>query len=368
LSQKNRDSQCQTLSIHLVQNMSNASVNAIAWFNYVNVQMNRYFPIPFIVLGTIGVILNTIIFTRRNLFQNSCVQYLLGNTLSNLIVLYWVALTRIFSDGYNNDLSVRSDTFCKIRYFLTYFSRALSTWFIVLACCDRWLSSTQARNRYNTVIFARQLMAVTCIVCFLAFFHVLFLFGVQTSSTSVTCYARSGIYRLLSDLQYLTFYALGPPILMLIFGLLTLKNLRNSRRLVLPNNQNLTSAKQRSIQRRDNQLLMMLLLQVMIIILFTLPFAIQKLVDTFIQKSNQTPVQKAQYDLIAGILRLISYGSHAFGFFFYTLSAKIFRNELLRVINRIYQCFAGKDLISPARTDIFGGITRRNDIDMTQTV
>ena len=347
-----------------------SSSEYIDWLSYVNVQMNRYFPLPFLILGTIGVFLNVIIFTRRSLFNNSCVQYLLANTLSNLIVLYWVAVTRIFSDGYANDLSIRSDTFCRIRYFLTYYSRTLSTWFIVLACSDRWLASNQARNRFNTVSFARKVILLACLLCFLCYFHVLFLFGTQRASNSstVTCYASAGIYRLLSDLQYLIFYAVGPPIMMLLFGLFTLKNIRRNRRLVQPTSNIQNQVQAQSIKRRDNQLLMMLLLQVLIIIVFTLPFAIQKLVDTFNTNTNQTRIEKAQYALLTGILRLLSYGSHAFGFFFYTLAARIFRTELLKIFNAVYRFLTGKNFFTPTRSAIFGITFVKNEIDMTQTV
>ncbi|CAF4762978.1 unnamed protein product, partial [Rotaria sp. Silwood1] len=120
---------------------SSTSSNMIVWLNDINLQLNRYFPLPFLILGTIGVILNIIIFTRRSLFINSCTHYLLGNTIANFVVLYWVVITRILSDGYKIDPSTTSDTFCKVRYFFTYVPRTLSTWCILLACADRWASS-----------------------------------------------------------------------------------------------------------------------------------------------------------------------------------------------------------------------------------
>jgi hypothetical protein len=152
---------------------------------------------------------------------------------------------------------------------------------------------------------------------------------------------------------------------MLIFGLLTIKNIRRNRRLVQPiaNVQN-----QSNINRRDNQLLTMLLLQVMIIIIFTLPFAIQKLINTFTTTTNQTSLQKAQYNLLTGTLRLISYGSHAFGFYFYTLAARIFRTELLKIINKIYRFFTGKDLFTQTRSTILGMTLMKTDGTVTQTM
>ncbi|CAF1319895.1 unnamed protein product [Adineta steineri] len=332
--------------------------------------MNRYFPYPFMIFGTIGLILNVAIFTRQSLCNNSCVQYLLFNTLSNFIVLYWVVTTRIVSDGYGDDLGLRSDSFCKIRYFLTYYSRTLSTWFIVLACIDRWLSSIQAKQRFNKVLFARRVGFITCIICFISYAHILFLFGIQKDpvSLSVTCYALPGIYRLFSDLQYLIFYALAPPIFMLIFGIITLRNIRRNRRLVIPLGITRNQIKNNLIKRRDSQLLAMLLLQIFVIIIFTLPFAIQKLMDTLTLQLQRTAVQKAQWNLITAILRLLSYGSHALGFFFYTLSAKIFRVELLKIMNRIYLWCTGKNFLRPTMIPSLDASMMRNGIDATQTI
>jgi hypothetical protein len=267
--------------------------------------------------------------------------------MADFIVIYWVIITRIVSDGYGNDLTLRSEAFCKIRYFLTYYSRTLSTWFITLACVDRWLSSIPAKQRFNRVSFARRIILITCITCFVSYLHVLFLFRIQTTpgSSTVTCYALTGIYRTFSDLQYLIFYGLAPPILMLVCGILTLKNIRRSHRLVQPSTNAENQLRNHSIKRRDVQLLAMLLLQIIIITVFTLPFAIQKLIDTFTLQIKRTPLQTAQYSLLTATLRLLSYGSHAFGFFFYTLSGRIFRTELLEIINKISRFFTGKKLL-----------------------
>ncbi|CAF3557167.1 unnamed protein product [Rotaria sp. Silwood1] len=215
---------------------NSTSSNTIAWLNSMNVQLNRYLPLPFLVLGTIGVILNIIIFTRRSLVINSCIHYLLANTVANFIVLYWVVITRIMSDGYKIDPSITSDVFCKMKYFLTYVSRTLSTWFLLLACIDRWASS--------------------------------------------------------------------PALMMLAFGLATLRNLRQTHRQVLSNGTQTT----KSTARRDHQLFAMLIMQVALIIVFTAPFAGQKLYDTFMLNVKKSSLEIAQDNLYAGIVRILSYG------------------------------------------------------------
>ncbi|CAF4956798.1 unnamed protein product, partial [Rotaria sp. Silwood1] len=214
---------------------NSTSLNTIAWLNSMNVQLNRYLPLPFLVLGTIGVILNIIIFTRRSLVINSCIHYLLANTIANFIVLYWVVITRIISDGYKIDPSITSDVFCKMKYFLTYVSRTLSTWFLLLACIDRWASS--------------------------------------------------------------------PALMMLAFGLATLRNLRQTHRQVLSNGTQTT----KSTARRDHQLFAMLIMQVALIIVFTAPFAGQKLYDTFMLNVKKSSLEIAQDNLYAGIVRILSY-------------------------------------------------------------
>jgi hypothetical protein len=122
------------------------------------------------------------------------------------------------------------------------------------------------------------------------------------------------------------------------------------------------------MKRRDVQILAMLLLQIIIITVFTLPFAIQKLVDTFSLQIQRTPLQTAQYNLLTATLRLLSYGSHAFGFFFYTLSGRIFRTELFGIINRISRFFTGKKLISAISGVNFPMTIIRNEINVTQTM
>ncbi|CAF2665774.1 unnamed protein product [Rotaria sp. Silwood2] len=317
-----------------------SSSNSTVWLNYMNVQVNRYLPLPFLILGTIGVILNMIIFTRRGLFINSCTHYLLGNTVANFVILYWVVFTRILSDGYKIDPSTTSDTFCKVRYFFTYVPRTLSTWFILLACIDRWASSIKVQRRFNSVPFARIVIVIATIICSVSFSNVLVYFGIQKSSTSTTCYAQPGPYRIFSDLQYLIFYALGPALIMLAFGLATLRNLRRTRRQVLPTGVQPT----KNTTRRDGQLLAMLLMQVALIIVFTGPFAGQKLYDTFTLNVKKSPLRTAQDNLSGAIVRILSYGSHAFGFFVYTLSARIFRKELLRTVNSVYRRIMGRNL------------------------
>lgn len=336
-----------------------SSSDTIAWINNMILQLNRYLPYPFLILGTIGVILNIAIFTRRSLFINSCTHYLLGNTIANFAVLYWVLFTRIFSDGYKIDPSVTSDTFCKVRYFLTYVSRTLSTWFIVLACIDRWVSSMKVNRRFNSVPFARIVILVTTILCFAAFCNVLIYFGVQKSSTSVTCYAIAGPYRVFSDLQYLFFYAVGPPLMMLVFGMATLRNLRRTHRQVLASSSQPTT---KNSVRRDGQLLVMLLMQVAMIIVFTVPFATQKLYDTFMMNVKKTPVKTAEDKLLGAVVRILSYGSHAFGFFVYTLSARIFRVELLKVINNISRRVTGRNLYASGAQSI--GATLMPTVEM----
>jgi hypothetical protein len=197
----------------------------------------------------------------------------------------------------------------------------------------------------------------------------MFLFGIQINSTTlaVTCYARVGIYRVLSDLQYLIFYALGPPPLMLLFGLLTLNNLRKNRRLVQPDSHRTNQSTSNTSKKRDTQLLVMLLFQILIIIGFTLPFAIQKLVDTFVSRVEQTAVEKAQYSLLTGTLRLLSYGSHTLGFFFYTLAARIFRLELIRIVNKLFRFFIRRSLFRSTRPVVSQGTTNiRHDIHVSQ--
>ncbi|CAF1104426.1 unnamed protein product [Didymodactylos carnosus] len=243
---------------------------------------------------------------------------------------------RILYDGFHTIPWIYSNTYCKLRYYIPYTARTLSSTFIALACIDRFASSSQHPKirHFNQLKIAYTVIIITTILCLLIFVHVLVYFNIELTLDQYnrllpSCYAQRGFYRIFADFFYLTCYTLIPPFVMTIFSILIVRNVLKSRYQVDP-----TTATIRNLRRRDQQLIVMLVFQVVSIVITTLPHSIQKLYSTYTINSPKTSLTLAQNNFVLQLVRSISYINHASSFYVFTLSGQIFRYELFRIINK----------------------------------
>ncbi|CAF1132555.1 unnamed protein product [Didymodactylos carnosus] len=165
-----------------------------------------------------------------------------------------------------------------------------------------------------------------------------------------------------SDIQYVLSYAMGPPLLMAVFGMLTISNVGKIRRHIVPS-QGVPNIK---IRKKDIQLMIMLFCQVTLILIFTSPFGIQKLYDTFTLNNVKTSLKVAQDNFATQFIRLVSYIEHVFGFYFYTLSSRTFRNEFLRLIDICLRFIYGAEHRNFAMGNTMMSQTNNNTINEQQ--
>jgi len=118
---------------------------------------------------------------------------------------------------------------------------------------------------------------------------------------------------------------------MLLFGLLTLNNLRQ-RRQIVPR----ASQGNQVVRRTDTQLLRMLTAQVLVIIICTLPFSIYRLYSTFTANLVKDTLRIAQENLAFQIVGAMTYFAHSSSFYLYTLTGTIFRKELIKITRRYW--------------------------------
>ncbi|UJR12677.1 hypothetical protein I4U23_016851 [Adineta vaga] len=211
--------------------MSNTS--SLSYWTYNSSAINRYFPIPLLIFGTFGNILNILIFTRKTLRKNSCVQYLLSTSIVSILILYIGLMSRLLN-GYNLDYTSYSSILCKIRYFISYLCLYCTSWFITLGCFDRFCSSSTSvflRNFCKQKIVYRAISSVIILGC-LIFAESIYCFNNGNMNSVASCYTISIQCQIVDGLLLMIFYTTIPILLMIIFGFLTLKNIRQSRRQV----------------------------------------------------------------------------------------------------------------------------------------
>ncbi|CAF1553931.1 unnamed protein product, partial [Didymodactylos carnosus] len=132
-------------------------------------QMNRYAPLPMLLLGLIGNTLNVYVFTRKALRKNPCVILFLCSTIANFFALFVGLLARV-TLGFGSDPTVYNQAICKLKFFVLQSSQFMSIWLITLATVDRYLSSSrnakvrQYSNQKGAYRAIMVLVVTTCII------------------------------------------------------------------------------------------------------------------------------------------------------------------------------------------------------------
>jgi len=278
----------------------------------------------FTIFGTIGNILNILIFTRPKLLQLSCTIYLFAASIANILAIYTNLLTRLLAGGFSNDITKLSDFLCKFRYYVGYICLAVSPYFLILACFDRYCSSsisTSKRAWCNKKTAIKLCIGAILLACLL-YLHMAIFFEIKYTNNTPSCYSRLGAYDLFYRIFYLVIYCLLPSVCMGVLCVLTLKNIRQQVQRIHPALRN----GNQSLRRIDQQMIRMLLGQILTQVICILPFAILSLIALFISSSTVV------FNFLLQMSILPLYVSYTTSFYIFTLSSRIYRQELKKII------------------------------------
>ncbi|CAF1027700.1 unnamed protein product [Adineta ricciae] len=288
-----------------------------------------------IVIGAFGNTINVLIFTRKKLRHNSCTQYFLAGSINNLLVVSFLFIYVLVTNGYEIPLFAHSSIFCKINCYLSYLIYNLSPYLLVLASFDRFCCSSSLvvlRSLADVHKARRYLWAM--LVIFIIIFTPLPFFYDISSTDPPQCVSTNQKFNTIWSIFQLIFYALLPPVLMTIFGLLTLWNIRFQRQHIQPmiRSRQLHRRKDQQLRRRsDNAVLRMLIFQICAYILCVTMLCVMVVMINTV--SYPTPLMVT----FVRIAMLPFYLSHCTSFYIYTLSAKLYRKEFLAVVRKVVQ-------------------------------
>jgi hypothetical protein len=276
--------------------MSNTSSSSSINFALLNRGINRYIPIPLLLFSGIGNFLNLLVFTRQIFRNNICVTYFLASTIFDSLVILVGLLPRLLN-GFDVDPSQYSAVLCKLRFFLTYFSGYTAAWFISLACVERYLSSSVSVHRRQLLTMKRAYLSMVFVILmgFVVFGEQFYCINInqQLLGAPQSCYQlKQNIQcQIVDSLMQFIFEMLIPTLMMFVFGFLTLRNVRQQHRrisalqtvtpaipmarvshpsadhqptniTIAPNKRSSSTKVNRIVQKRDVQLITMLLVQV----------------------------------------------------------------------------------------------------------
>ncbi|CAF1122980.1 unnamed protein product [Adineta steineri] len=305
-----------------------SSINVDSYKNATN-QSTIYGGFIVFCIGMIGNILNISIFTSLKIFrQTSAAFYMTVTSSVNIFQLVVGLLSRIMITGYNIDPTKTSSFICKARQFTLITTMLIAFTCMCFAVIDQYLSLTNSWRHFCTVKIASRLVIIAFIVWFL---HGITIFlyvdlDISLGSNQTTCSVINAGYSIYYS-RFLFPILLGflPLIIRIIFGLLAFVNVRRLKKHQTP------------IVRleHDKQLTTMVLVEVTIDVLITLPYIIYN----HIYSNSVTfydPISNAQDQLIIAVTRIIFYGNFAIAFYIYFCVSSRFRKQLVYVFVEIH--------------------------------
>jgi hypothetical protein len=217
-----------------------------ATIQIITYEMTYYGPIILLIIGTIGCLCNFLTFTSRKLRQNSCAFYFLCSTLFELLSITFGLISRLAADHFDSNLQNTSRFYCKFRAYFVSTIPLIATYFVLLSAIDRSMSSSiHARLRsFSQIKIAYRSAIIVIIIGLISCSHILISYDLRPK-----CATLRGAYAIFDGMFVVFWLGVIPHVLMLIFGFITLMNIRRTR-------QTRYIKQQRNDQRPDAQLIL----------------------------------------------------------------------------------------------------------------
>ncbi|CAF1538958.1 unnamed protein product [Adineta ricciae] len=203
------------------------SINTL---NAITKQVSIYGYSIVLIAGIIGSIANLYVFSRKRFRQSPCSCYILVASVFDFFNISFSVTTRLLADGFDIDPFANNSVGCRVRTYLAFVFSFTTVGCRCLTMIDRYFCtsrSVQIRN-LSTKKLARCLLFVNCLTWMLIGIPVLIVFdSIRVNSKKMTC---NTLNRQFTD--YFSFflnpvvYFFVPLIIMIVFSVLTYRNLR----------------------------------------------------------------------------------------------------------------------------------------------
>ncbi|CAF3209134.1 unnamed protein product [Rotaria sp. Silwood2] len=297
---------------------------------YIIQQYTIYVGFFLLITGILGNTINIYIFSAVNSYRRTpCTFYFLIASICDLLIILIGLLSRILEIGYDFNLLNSSVAWCKIRqYFIAsiciipFYCQCLATidqYFVTSKNVYLRQSSTIKQAYWNSMF-----LTIICLIHGIPFFMYY-----DISSTTKLCSSMNIVLTLYLPIFVLGIFLFIPTILTIIFGFLTYKNVCQSKGL--------------TNQHADRQLVNMICMQIIIIILATIPYGIYNIYSLVTIKTIKDKDRLNKESLAFTIISLNTYIYTSGSFFVFMISSSRFRQMVKK---RIF-CRRTANQISP---------------------
>ena len=277
-------------------------------------QTNIYIQPIFFVLIVTTNLLNIYILRSSALRSSPCSYYFLAYSIFSIAYIICLCLSQLLR--YFSIPWVDTSTGCRLGSFCLFTLVLQASLALALASIDRYCSSSTS-IRLRSFSNKRTAKLIIFISTFLCVFYTLPLgFIYHYDVASDTCLTYSDIMASIYTISQLVIYYILVPLIMITAGFFTILNIRQQRNRIAPIivfNRN---------RRTEGQLARMLLLQVGVRVLLSLPYAITYIMMTFIPTTQSELLIAIQELTIDAVLC-----DYFIFFFLNILSGSIYRQR-----------------------------------------
>ena len=224
--------------------------------------------------------------------------------------------------------------FCKVRGYLFQICLMLSRWFVAFACLDRCaLSSDQVRfrnlatcrNAYRVIIVVTVFWSVVCS-------HRLVFFDIKGNHCAVVNNVGAAMY-------HSAYVIIGggvlPSVIMIVCAFTIRRNLARQRQ----RRAQLSTRRGRRKKGLEHQVHRLLFVQIIFYVIFTIPQLGNLVFNTIsITNPNRSREHLAVERFVNFMAELMLYLFPVTSFYLYTLTARTFRTELIKLVRLIHGC------------------------------
>ena len=315
-----------------------SSSSYILFLNSLGDHIVTYLGIFVVIAGILGESLNIIVFLSLRTFrQSSCAFHLTVMSMVNICQLLSSLFSRIIPAELDIDWSKTSAFYCKFRFYLYQVSAMISLTCLCLAVIDQYLATCVSLywQRLASIRVAHRAAAVNVSIWIIYNIPVFVYYNYIVSSKNhqAICVINDQVFTQFNN--YANRFLVGkflPICTTCIFGVLTLRNIKNMARRTLP------------VVRRalEKQLTIMVLLQAVVMLFTNIPYIITYLLQASLDLTDY-PVISAQIQFAFSVTMCFLYMSFAVSMIYENLDVM---NDLFRYLDVILHLLLGIESIS----------------------
>jgi hypothetical protein len=254
----------------------------------------------------------------------------------------FVILPTLLQWGYYGDPGAYNVAYCRLRFYFYYVFGALSPYYLILASIDRILITSRAIRVRQWSTCRVAYISITGMTIFWMIFHIhtLIYIGIYLIIPDYySCTYTPGIYTIFVNYYQLIVRGIFATLLMSIFGLLTVKNIRSTHRVIPAHETPVVKISARNglrhFTQKDRQFILMLFIDIIIYILCSIPRPVYLFYIQITQYQTKTDERQSIEAFMNSLSLFITFIPTGVDFHMNFLISKTFRQYIFQFWNSL---------------------------------